>query len=70
MSAGACQQTEGDSMTEAALNRLLAMTPEMRAKVILELKRRQDGGLILRKPKLTPAGQDQSATLPLEPAPE
>lgn len=39
-----------DAMPEAALNRLLALTPEMRAKVILELKRRQDGGLVLRKP--------------------
>lgn len=56
-------------MTDEAYERLLALTPEMRAKVILELKRRQDGGLILRKPKLTPAGQDQSATLPLEPTP-
>jgi hypothetical protein len=49
---------------------LLAMTPERRARAILELKRRRDGGLILRKPKPTPAGQDQGATLPLEPAPE
>jgi hypothetical protein len=70
MNAGDCQQTDGDSMTEAALKLLLAMTPERRARAILELKRRRDGGLILRKPKLTPAGQNQVATLPLDPTPE
>jgi hypothetical protein len=40
-------------MTDEAYELLLAMTLEMRAKVILELKRRRDGGLVLRKPKPT-----------------
>jgi hypothetical protein len=70
MNAGDYPQTDGDSMTDEALKLLLAMTPERRARAILELKRRRDGGLILRKPKPIPAGQNQVATLPLEPAPE
>jgi hypothetical protein len=40
MNAGACQQTDGDSMTDEGYERLMALTPEMRAKVIRELKRR------------------------------
>jgi hypothetical protein len=40
-------------MNDKAYKLLLSLTPEMRAKVILELKRRRDGGLVLRKPKPT-----------------
>ena len=59
-----------DAMPKSAYDLLLAMTPERRARAILELKRRRDGGLILRKPMPTPAGQNQSATLPFDPTPE
>lgn len=42
---------------KSAYDLLLAMTPERRARAILELKRRRDGGLVLQKPKPTPAGR-------------